>query len=339
MNELRKKYYRWLIGIILMIFVLAALMAFSLLTGEMDIKLKELWSLLQSKSGIEYMVLTKIRIPRIVLGIAVGGGLSLSGILLQGIYRNPLVEPYTMGISGGAALGVSMLIVFGLKSQLGTLGMPLAGFLGAALTILFVYILSFRKGGISINSMLLVGVMISFVSSSAMMFIMSSATSTELQGIVFWIMGSLDEPDSTLIKVVLFTSLGGLIISIFFARTLNALQLGQSKARHLGINADLFVKIIFLLASLLTGVCVSVTGVIGFVGLVIPHMVRMIIGNDFRISLIGSYIAGAIFLVACDMVARTVIAPIELPIGVITGMIGGIVFIIVLRKLNLKSHA
>ncbi len=310
------------------------MVALSVAIGELDIKIQDIYRILKNKEGIEYSVLAQIRIPRTILALSVGGALSLAGALLQGIYRNPLVEPYTMGISGGAAFGVALSIVMGLHLSLGAYILPLSGFSGAFATIFLVYFLSIKKeGGLSIYRMLLVGVMISFIASSAMMFLMSVSSAENLHSIVFWIMGSLNEPNQVLIKIALFSSLAGLFLSYFYVVPLNALRLGESKAKHLGVNTTNTIRIIFILASLVTGVCVSVAGVIGFVGLVIPHIVRNIVGSDFRVLLIGSFLGGSTFLILCDILARTVIAPNELPIGVITGMVGGTVFIVALSRI------
>ena len=309
----------------------------SLLSGEIKIPLHELPQILSSKSGLFYAVLTQIRWPRIVLGFAVGGALSLTGAILQGVYRNPLVEPYTLGISGGAALGIAIAIVFGLQFSLGTFILPLSGFGGAIVALFLVYFLSFKRGGVNINRMLLIGVMISFVSSSAMMFLMAITTTENLQGIVFWMMGSLEEPNHLLINIMLYASLVGLFIAYFFARPLNALRLGEDKARHLGIHTTVTIRILFVVASLLTGICVAVAGIIGFVGLIIPHIIRLIIGPDYRVLLISSFLGGSFFLIISDLVARTIIAPNELPIGVITGIVGGLIFIIVLARSSIKT--
>ena len=178
--------------------------------------------------------------------------------------------------------------------------------------------------------MLLIGVMVSFIASASMMFVMAVTTSENLHSIVFWIMGSLDEPNPVLIRITVLAAFLGLIISLFFARPLNALRLGEVNARHLGINSNVAVRYLFLIASVLTGVCVSVAGVIGFVGLIIPHVARLIFGTDYRFLLLGSFLGGSFFLILCDILARKIIAPNELPIGVITGILGGIVFIILL---------
>lgn len=328
---MQKKYVNWILFIAALFVLLAISIVISLSSGEVKIALWRLPEILSNKESIEYAVLLQIRIPRLILAISVGGALSLSGAILQGIYRNPLVEPYTLGISGGAALGVAIAIVFGFYT-IGFMVLPVFGFSGAIVTLFLVYFLSVRKGGLSVNSMLLIGVMVSFVASSAMMFLMSITNPDNLQSIVFWVMGSLDESNTLLINVAFYTSLAGLVLSYFFAQPLNALRLGEVKAKHLGINTNITIKLLFVVASLLTGVAVSVAGVIGFVGLVIPHLMRLIIGNDYRIIIGSSFLGGAIFLILCDTISRTIISPNELPIGVITGFVGGLVFIVVLSR-------
>jgi iron complex transport system permease protein len=330
---MKSKYNIWVLFLFITIILVLIVLFVSLFSGELNIVPKDFFN----KSSIEYSILTKIRLPRVILAFSIGGALSLTGALLQGIYRNPLVEPYTLGISGGAAFGVALTIVLGLHMSVGTFMLPLSGFTGALITIFLVYFLSIKNGGLNINRMLLIGIMISFVASSFMMFLMAITSVENLHSIVFWIMGSLDEPNTSLIKIMFFSSLIGLIISYFFARPLNALRLGETKARHLGIKTTVTIRILFIVASLLTGICVSVAGVIGFVGLIIPHLVRLIIGSDYRIFLIGSYLGGSLFLLISDIIARTIISPNELPIGVITGIFGGLTFIVVLSKSKLKT--
>jgi len=331
------KYIKW--SLVLLIFGLIVLIsiAYSLSKGEMSISLAKIPEILMDQKGsMEYTILKNIRLPRIYLGLSVGGALSLAGVILQGIYRNPLVEPYTLGISGGAALGVAFIIVTGLNLKFGSFMLPASGFLGALATVFLVYFLSIRRGKMLIQNMILIGVMISFIASSGMMFLMATTTTENLQGIVFWIMGSLDEANNNLISISVIISLLGLLISYFFIQPLNALRLGEEKARHLGINTDLSIKILFIISSLLTGMCVSVAGVIGFVGLIIPQFIRILVGSDFRILLIISFLAGASFLVTCDTIARIIITPNELPIGVITGIIGGLAFIFILSRIGQK---
>jgi len=331
-----QKQWIWGIYVLLLLLGLLAVSLLSLGTGEIPIRISDLPGILSEKESMEYGVLAYIRIPQTLLGLTIGGSLSLAGAILQGIYRNPLVEPYTLGISGGASLGITFAIVAGLH-LLNILFLPLAGFLGAFATIFLVYTLSLGRGGLSVNRMLLIGVMISFIASSLMMFLMSITSTDNIHGIVFWMMGSLNETNSTLITVMIALSLFCLTISYLFVMPLNALRLGEEKAKHLGFNANSVIRILFIITSLLTGACIAVAGIIGFVGLVIPHIVRLWVGTDYRILLISSFLSGGIFLILCDVIARTIISPNELPIGVITGIVGGIVFIMLLSNSRRKE--
>ncbi len=331
------KSVHWIIYVALLLTVLTVTVMVSLSVGEVSIPLDNILGIMADKESMEYGILAYIRIPRTLLGFAIGGSLSLAGAILQGIYRNPLVEPYTLGISGGASLGVTFAIVTGLH-LLNIMFLPLAGFVGSFVTIFLVYTLSLRKGAISINRMLLTGVMISFIASSMMMFLMSITAVENIHGIVFWTMGSLNESNTTMIVSMMAIAIISLVAAYLFVTPLNALRLGESKARHLGINSNVTIRILFVITSLLTGVCIAVAGIIGFVGLVIPHIIRLWVGNDYRILLITSFLSGSIFLIFCDIVARTIISPNELPIGVITGLIGGIVFIILLSGSRKNSR-
>lgn len=335
---MQQKYLRWAFYLAGLFILLVASVVLSLSVGEMNLGFMDIFSILgKGHESMEYTILSQIRIPRVLLGVAVGGALSLSGILLQGVYRNPLVEPYTLGISGGASLGVAFVIVFGMHQLVGSFMLPMAGFTGSFLIIFLVYTISSRSGRINIQSMLLTGVMISFIASSSMMLLMATTSSENLHGIIFWIMGSLDEPDMSLIYITLIISVCALIVSYLFVQPLNALRLGEEKAKHLGINTDLSIKLLFLLASLLAGVSVAVAGVIGFVGLIIPHLMRLLVGSDYRILLVSSFLSGSIFLVLSDVIARTIISPNELPIGVITGIVGGIAFLLMISRSSYRS--
>ena len=333
---MRKRSLRWIFWILGLGIAVAGIGLWSLSVGPAQISFKEIIAfMLKGGSSTEYSILFDIRLPRIILGFAIGGALSLAGVILQGMFRNPLVEPYTLGISGGAAIGVCVNIVLRLNNSLGVLSLPISGFIGALLVVLIIYSLCVRKGILKIQGLLLTGVMISFVSSSLIMLIMSVSRREDLHGIVFWIMGSLEEPNWMLIKVALGISLLGLIVSYIFCFNLNAFSLGEEEAFHLGINVEKTKRSLFIITSLLVGFSVSVVGIIGFVGLVVPHFMRMFAGNDHRILLASSFLCGAGFLIYCDTIARIVIAPMELPVGVITGIIGGCLFIYALtRKQN-----
>ena len=332
---MRKKIFKYLFWVLVLSGVLAGVCVFSFAFGTVNIPLNKIIEIIfKDRGSSEYAILLNIRLPRILLGLAIGGALSLSGVILQAMFRNPLVEPYSLGISGGAALGVCLNIVFGLYRQWSMLTLPLFGFLGAVMVITLVYLLSIRMKILKIQTLLLIGVMISFICSSLIMLIMSICHTEDLHGIIFWIMGSLEEPNWFLIKLTLIASILGLVISYLFCFDLNALTLGEEEAQHLGINIERTKRLLFILTSLLTGCSVSVAGIIGFVGLVVPHFVRLFIGQDHRILLISSFLSGAIFLIICDTLARTVITPLELPVGVITGILGGGLFLyaIISRK-------
>lgn len=301
---------------------------FSLSIGADKIPLKTVFSFFSlPRGGTDHTILFYIRLPRIILAIAAGGGLSIAGVLFQGMFRNPLVEPYTLGVSGGAALGVTLTILLGI-----TAFNILGGFLGALFTITLVYFLTARRAILKIHTLLLTGVMISFLSSSLITLIMAVVDVSQLHGILFWIMGSLEETNWFLVKLILILSLLGFVASYLFSHSLNALSLGEEEASHLGVDIEKMKRFLFVLASALTGCIVSVTGIIGFVGLVIPHFIRMIAGRDHRIVLPASFLGGGIFLLICDTLARTIISPLELPVGVVTGIVGGVLFIYFLSK-------
>ncbi len=328
------KIGKWFAWVILLVVLVLVCMGIGICAGAVKIPLRDVISffLNSDHSRVSSSILFNIRLPRVILGFAVGSALSLAGVMLQGMFRNPLVEPYTLGISGGAALGVCLNIAFGINRRLGIISVPWFGFAGAALIVLLVYFLSARKGVLKMQGLLLAGVMLSFICSSLFMLIMSVMRVEDLRGIIFWTMGCLEQPSWLLIKIMVVVSFAGLIAAYWFWRPLNAFALGQEEAQHLGINTRLARKLIFLLTSLLTGASVAIAGVIGFVGLVIPHFMRILVGNDHRILMISSFLAGGAFLIISDALARTIISPLELPVGVITGIIGGTVFIYALNR-------
>jgi len=330
---MKNRLSRWTFSILISSAFLVAAGALSLCIGSAGIPITKIISILLDGRGTsEYSILVDIRLPRIILGFAIGGALSLAGVILQGMFRNPLVEPYTLGISGGEALGTSICIILKLNRLIPDIAMPLSGFIGALLVILLVYFINTRRGIFMIQGLLLTGVMISFISSSLVILILAISRTEDLHGIIFWIMGSLEEPNWVLIWVATTASLACLAFSYLFCLDMNALSLGEEEAIHLGVDVEKKKKLLFLIASILTGISVSVTGLIGFVGLIVPHFMRMFVGFDHRILLLSSFLAGAGFLIFCDMLARIVIAPIELPVGVITGIIGGSIFIYALNK-------
>ena len=255
------RHHTWVFALGVLLALLVAACLFSLSVGPAGVSLlraARLWR--EGTAGTYLSIILDVRLPRILLGVAVGGGLSLSGVVLQGLFRNPLVEPYTLGVSGGAALGVAVSSVLGLSRLSGPYGIPLAGFAGALCAIFLLQALSSKRGVLSVQGLLLVGVMLSFICSSVVLLIMSVSRLEDLHGILFWIIGSLGETDWFLVKLALAATMTGLILSYFFCFDLNALSLGEEEALHLGINVERTKKMLFILTSLLTGLCVSLAG-------------------------------------------------------------------------------
>lgn len=327
------KYYRWIFFLVVLLILLFVAVVAGLCVGEINYSPGEVLNiLLGNGDDVRAEILRKLRLPRVLLGFVVGGSLSLAGAILQGIFRNPLVEPYTLGISGGASVGVALVAVFSLETIWGSLTLPMAGFAGALVTIIFIYVAAMNGRSVRIQTLLLTGVMISFIASSAMMLLMSVARTDKLHGVIFWIMGGLNETNTGLITLLCVTALVILVLSYGYAPALNAMRLGVERATQLGVNAERSVRALFFFSSLLTGICVAVSGVIGFVGLIIPQLIRSVVGTDYRILLVSSFLGGGIFLILCDIFARIIVSPNELPIGVVTGIIGGILFIVVMMK-------
>ena len=283
-------------------------------------------------SKMDRVILFEIRLPRGFLAFFVGAGLALSGVVLQGIFRNNLVEPYTLGVSGGAAVGVAITISLSLERFLGYYIYTFGGFAGAGAVLFFLYIISMRKKVFDINQILLIGVMISFISSAFIMLILSTSKMENLNEIVFWMMGSLGQPRDILIYILAFITIIGVFFFYFMSPKLNAIQLGYEKGISIGVNVKSLIKISISASAIITAVAVCSTGIIGFVGLIIPHILRKFFHNDYRYLVVSSFLAGGGFLLLCDIIARTVIYPNELPVGVITGLIGGILFIYLFRK-------
>jgi iron complex transport system permease protein len=275
------------------------------------------------------------RLPRTLAGALVGATLASAGVVFQGLLRNPLATPFTLGVSTGAALGAMLAITLG-GSAAGWLGVPLspiASFAGALLAVAVVYFLaSARHRGLSTNVLLLAGVTMNAFFSALILFVQYFADFAETFRMLRWLMGDLDvssyEPLVTAVPMVA----GAFAAFAWLARPLNLLSLGGDSAETRGLDVARAQRVAFVSASLATGAAVSVGGPIGFVGIVVPHMVRLMVGSDHRLVLPASALFGAAFLIGCDAVARTVLAPLELPVGVVTALIGGPFFLWLLVK-------
>ncbi len=281
-------------------------------------------------SPLHDSVVMDIRLPRIMCASLVGGGLAICGVVFQGILLNPLADPYTLGISAGAAFGASIALLFGL-SFLGIYTVSFFAFIGGILTLVVViYLSSTSSGGISSNNLILSGVIVSAILSAGISFCKYLAQE-RVAIIIFWLLGSF--ASSTWMNAIVLSVclLASTIIFVFYYRELNVLCLGGKTASSLGINPQQVRILLLTVASLLTGVCVSFSGIIGFVGLLIPHMVRSITGPDHLKLIPLSLLVGAILMVIADTTARAVL-PAEVPIGVLTALIGGPFFCYIFRK-------
>jgi iron complex transport system permease protein len=288
-----------------------------------------LWSYLQSHVTPREAILWELRLPRLLLASLVGFSLAIVGGTFQTLLYNPLAEPYLLGISSGASVG-AILTTFLIGMSLW--GMPLGAFAGAVVTIFAVYRLGQVRGILRMPTLLLAGVMVSFFCAAVVIFLISLAGPTQTKSLFFWLMGDLSGADFfTLIPMGAVAIVGALLI-FWKSRDLNALALGEESAHHLGVSVRSTQRLLFFLGSLLTAIAVASSGVIGFVGLVIPHTARRLWGADHRLLIPASGLLGASFLVLADTIARTVMAPTELPVGVLTSLLGGPFFIYLLRR-------
>ena len=270
-----------------------------------------------------------LRASRIAAGFVVGGALACSGVILQALLRNPLAEPYVLGVSGGSALGAALAIFFGAA---GVFTLSSSAFAAGILALAIVYLLAHQSGTPSLYALLLSGVIISSICSSLLMLIISIAPAEGLHSITWWMLGNLQVTSLPLLTVSAALVLTAFIGLWLMARELNALTLGREMAHHLGVRTRLVVTVGLGLATLMTASAVAVAGLIGFVGLIVPHAMRSIVGPDHRRLIPAATLAGGLFLTLCDTLARTLVAPIEIPVGVITALVGGPFFLILLRR-------
>jgi len=311
----------WTIYLVLLGVLLAACLL-SLFAGTVRVPAGQMF-----QSGI-----IRLRLARILLAVVAGAGLSVAGVILQALLRNPLAEPYVLGVSSGAGLGAAVAIILGI-GVLGTWTLPAMAFAGAVGTIFLVYSLARSAGGVvPVHTLLLSGVIVSAVLGSILMFLVSICPSENLPNVIWWLLGNLQIFDWSLLEVVSVVVVFGVVVAVLLSRDLNVMTLGEEPAAHLGLNVEQTKKMFFLVASLMTGATVAACGLIGFVGLIVPHTVRLVIGPDHRRLVPASALAGAAFLVLADSFARTVIAPVEIPIGVVTAFLGGPFFLFLLRQ-------
>ena len=321
LKQAQSKRSIFLISFIFILLILGSLIALSL--GPAHHSLINLFSDNLEDKRVAFEIIFHIRLPRILLAILAGSSLAAAGVAFQAILRNPLADPYILGVSGGALFGTVLFSIIGsVAIFFSGFGRPLAAFIGAGLTLVVLIYLSGIKGRISSTSLLLLGVIINSFFTALILFLITFTEFSKLQGSFFWIAGSIGSPAySSLILIAIFLAIG-LIILLTLSGQLNILSLGESTAFSLGVNIKMVKLLSIISASLMTAAAVSFAGLIGFVGLMIPHIFRLILGPDNRILILSSALGGALFLLLCDTLGRTVMAPLEIPAGIITALAG-----------------
>lgn len=289
----------------------------------------------------EEMIIWNIRLPRVLLALCVGSSLALAGAAFQGLLRNPLADPYTIGVSSGAALGAVFVLFFQVTIiGLGSFTLPIFAIISGFISLLIVFgLVRLSNKGLAIETIILAGIIVSAFIGSIVSLIISLADQDSMMEIIYWLYGSVAMRGWSHVQLILPFMLIGIFILLIHYRELNALALGEDAADHIGVNVKRGKIFILIGASLLTGASVAVSGSIGFVGLVIPHLVRLVTGPNHRHVLPLSMLVGGAFLILADLISRTIIAPSELPIGVITGLIGAPIFAVLLvrERINRKG--
>jgi iron complex transport system permease protein len=321
--------------------LLAASIVFSLVVGPADLGVGEvarvLWG--DDASGATADIVLRIRLPRVLLACVVGASLAVSGVIFQALLRNPLADPFVLGVSGGAALGGILALTLAGSVGLGYEVVPPAAFCGALLTTLLLYLLAGGRGRVSATNLLLTGVVFNAFASAAIVFLASLAGFAEGSRIFLWLIGNLSAVRSDVSGWGGGFLLLGLLCSLPLARSLNLLVLGDEPAEQLGVPAERHKRVLLLATSLMVGAAVSVAGLVGFVGLIIPHLLRLILGPDHRLLIPSAALLGAAFLVVCDAVARTLLGGRELPVGAITSIAGGPLFLYLLRRHHMRAFS
>ncbi len=322
----------WLVLAILIVLLIASLLL-SAATGAVEISISEIIEILtKSSDTVNASILMDIRLPRVLLAAVIGAGLAAVGGVMQAIFKNPLVDSYTLGMSSGAALGAVISIITGLNvSIMGIETTGIFAFIGAVFTLFIVYSLAYTRSRMSINSLLLAGVAVSYFLSSVISFLMM-LNHDKIEHIVFWTMGSLSMATWNEFYISAVVIIPALAVLLYYTRELNILVMGEDAAHHLGINTAALKNILLITCALIVGVVVSTGGTIAFLGLVAPHIIRLVIGSDNKRVIPYSALLGAVLLVLSDTFGRVLIQPVEIPVGVMTSIMGGPFFIFLLRR-------
>jgi len=319
--------------------VLAAVCSVCLFIGPEKISLTKVFDdfAKDSLAGADYQIFVRIRLPRIILAAVVGAALAAAGVVFQAILRNPLADPYILGISSGAALGAIIAVVAGFSwTFLGRSPITLFAFAGALSTVWLVWFIGRLTAKHHITGLLLAGVVVNAFLSAVIMFITSIAKSDQVHSTMFWLMGNMTEEKFVVLWLAAGFVLAGVAALFFIAAQLNAVSFGSEDAKSMGINTARTQGIAFAVAAAITAVAVSLSGLVGFVGLIVPHTVRLLFGPDHRQLIPLAAIFGATFLIIADTLARIVVAPAQLPVGVVTAIVGGPFFLFLLIKHSQK---
>lgn len=327
--------------------LLAVSIVASLSIGSAGISFRDVWGILIHQlpwlkdetvtyTPGEIAIITQVRLSRVLLAVLVGACLALAGTGFQGVLRNPLADPYTLGVASGSSVGAAFIILFGLQTALGMWTIPLVAFATGTVTLLGVFWLSRDKGVMHIETLILSGVIIQSFLGAFVSFMVSMSDGVVNQ-ILFWLMGSLAMRSWDNVYMLIPFLAVGLPLLIIYGQSLNLFVLGERHAAHMGIRVERTKLIVLISSTLLTAAAVSVSGVIGFVGLVVPHLIRLLVGPDYRLITPLSAIGGGIFVLWADTLARNVLTPKEIPLGVVTALIGAPFFAYLLHRRKLKQ--
>jgi iron complex transport system permease protein len=352
-KEIESTYFRrmsrWKLIVISLIGILILTILLSLNVGYAPITFQNTLAILIEKIPLingmidastilpaESAIILQIRFPRIIAGVVVGASLAASGVVYQGVFKNPMADSYILGVSAGAAVGASFSLLFGVgASFMGFRMVQIAAFAGALAAMFLVYSIARVGSRVPVTTLLLCGIAVNFF-LYAIVALLQVMAGDKLHSIVFWLMGGFSNVLWSDIWAVIPFLIVGIVVSYFFTRDLNLLALGEDTAQHLGVNVEKVKATLLIFASMMTAAAVSLSGLVGFVGLMVPHITRLVIGPDHRILLPASTIVGAIFLVACDALARVIATPfastLELPVGIITMLSGAPFFIFLFRR-------
>ena len=332
----RITFRRTLIACSILLFVLLTAVVLMSLLGSEQLPARAaicaLFSGGRSSCGLtpdQFAILFEIRLPRVLLAAAVGASLAAAGASYQALLRNPLAEPYLLGISNGAAVGTMIALVFFGAHEWSR---PVMAFSGALLATLVVYRLARGRAGATPERLILAGVIVTTFLSSVIVFVTTLMDATRIRSFTFWLLGDLSGGTKNLLAIAIVIAIVGVAVLALNARALNLLMLGETDAFDLGVEVGRVRVMVFLAASLLVGSSVAASGSVGYVGLVVPHLVRLSLGSDNRMTIPAAALAGSLFVIVADTIARTVIAPRELPVGAITALVGAPLFIYLLKR-------